>query len=306
MTGTPRLGTRGSPLAMIQARSVAAAMEAARGWPAGHVDIVVIKTSGDRIKDRPLAEVGGKGLWTKEIDSALLRGDVDFSVHSVKDVEAIRPDAIRLSAVMPRTDIEDILIGAASVAAIRAGAIFGTSSPRRAAQMLAARPDLRIVPLRGNVETRLNKLDAGDIDATILSSAGLQRLGLGHIGTAIPFDVMLPAPGQGAIGIECRSDDPAAIELAASIDDAASHAMVLAERAFTRALGGSCHSPVAAMATMEDGQIQLRAEILSEDGKERVRDSAGFAPRDDDAAAALARAMLDAAPPSIRTLFANA
>lgn len=291
---------------MIQARKIASALEVAERWPAGHVEIVPVKTSGDQITDRPLAEVGGKGLWTKELDAALLNGDVDFCVHSMKDVEVVRPAEIRLAAIRPRVYVEDKLIGADSVEGLKQGAVVGTSSPRRAAQLLAARPDLKIVTLRGNVDTRLKKLDAGEVDATILSAAGLHRLGLDHVGTPISFDIMLPAPGQGALGIECRADDSDCMPLLKLLDDAASRAAVLSERAFARALGGSCHSPVAALATVQRGQIHLQAEVLSEDGRERVRDEARFACGDEEAAAALARSMLERAPESIRSLFSAA
>ena len=304
MRRNPRLGTRGSPLAMIQARKVAAALEVAERWPAGHVEIVPITTSGDTILDRPLAEVGGKGLWTKELDVALIGGDVDFTVHSMKDVEVVRPPAIRLAAIRPRVYCQDKLVGAESIDALEQGAVVGTSSPRRTAQLLAARPDLRIVTLRGNVETRLKKLEAGEADATILSAAGLHRLGLDHVGTTIPFDIMLPAPGQGALGIECRADDRDCMQLLKLLDDSASRCVVLAERAFARALGGSCHSPVAALARVDRMQVHLRAEILSADGKERVRDDARFSAGNEDAPAQLARAMLERAGEAIRSLFA--
>lgn len=291
---------------MIQARKVAAALEVAERWPAGHVEIVAIKTSGDRIADRPLAEVGGKGLWTKEIDIALLAGEVDFTVHSMKDVEVVRPPEIRLAAIRPRTHIADKLIGAASLDELKKGAVVGTSSPRRAAQLLAARPDLKIVPLRGNVETRLKKLEDGQVDATILSAAGLHRLRMDDVGVPIPFGTMLPAPGQGALGIECRADDHECMQLLKLLDDSASRCAVLAERAFARALGGSCHSPVAALASVEKSQVRLVAEILSSDGKERVRDEAQFAVADFETPAALARDMLKRSPESIRKLFAGA
>lgn len=306
MRRNPRLGTRGSPLAMIQARKVAAALEVAERWPAGHVEIVPVTTSGDKITDRPLAEVGGKGLWTKELDAALLSGDIDFAVHSMKDVEVVRPAAIRLAAIRPRVHFEDKLIGARSLDELKEGAVVGTSSPRRAAQLLAARPDLKIVTLRGNVETRLKKVEAGEVDATILSAAGLHRLRLDHVGTLIPVEVMLPAPGQGALGIECRADDSECMQLLKLLDDSASRCAVLAERAFARALGGSCDSPVAALATVERMQLRLRAEILSADGKERVRDEARFAVGHDDAPTELARAMLGRAGKAIRSLFAAA
>ena len=291
---------------MIQARKIASALEVVERWPAGHVEIVPIKTSGDKITDRPLAEVDGKALWTKELDAALLAGEIDFAVHSMKDVEAVRPAEIRLAAIRPRIYVQDKLIGADSVADLKQGAMVGTSSPRRTAQLLAARPDLKIVTLRGNVDTRLKKLEAGEVDATVLSAAGLHRLGLDHVGAPIPFDIMLPAPGQGALGIECRADDTDCIQLLKLLDDATSRACVMAERAFARALGGSCHSPVAALATVVHTQVRLTAEILSEDGKERIRDEAEFACGKEDAAEKLARDMLGRAPEAIRSLFAAA
>ena len=306
MAANPRLGTRGSKLALIQARKIASALEVAERWPAGHVEIVPVRTSGDRIIDRPLAEVGGKSLWTKELDVALLAGEVDFCVHSMKDVEVIRPKAIRLAAIRPRVYVEDKLIGADSIANLKEGAVVGTSSPRRAAQLLSARPDLKIVTLRGNVDTRLKKLDAGEVDATVLSAAGLHRLGLDHVGTPIPFDIMLPAPGQGALGIECRADDDECMQLLKLLDDAASRAAVQAERTFARALGGSCHSPVAALATIKQNQVHLVAEILSANGTEKIRDEATFAVGHEEKATDLARAMMERAGEAIRTLFAAA
>jgi hydroxymethylbilane synthase len=306
MAANPRLGTRGSQLALIQARKIASALEVAERWPAGHVEIVPVKTTGDRITDRPLADVGGKALWTKELDAALLAGEVDFCVHSMKDVEVVRPKTIRLAAIRPRVYVEDKLIGANSIDELKEGAVVGTSSPRRAAQLLAVRPDLKIVTLRGNVDTRLKKLDAGEVDATILSAAGLHRLRLDHVGSPIPFDIMLPAPGQGALGIECRADDEECIQLLKLLDDAASRAAVQAERAFARALGGSCHSPVAALATVKQNQVHLTAEILSADGKEKVRGEATFATGHEEKAVELAREMLGRAPEAIRTLFAAA
>ncbi|CAN5175311.1 hydroxymethylbilane synthase [soil metagenome] len=306
MRRNPRLGTRGSPLAMIQARKIASALEVVERWPAGHVEIVPIVTSGDRIADRPLADVGGKGLWTKEIDAALLAGDVDFAVHSMKDVEVVRPVEIRLAAIRPRVYLQDKLIGAASLDELRQGAVVGTSSPRRAAQLLAARPDLKIVPIRGNVETRIKKLEAGEVDATILSAAGLHRLRLDHFGVLLPLEVMLPAPGQGALGVECRADANDCMQFLKMLDDSASRCAVMAERAFARELGGSCHTPIAALATMDHMKVRLRAEILSEDGKERVRDEISFAGSDERPPMKLAREMLERAPESIRGLFATA
>lgn len=305
MHRNPRLGTRGSPLAMIQARKIASALEVAERWPAGHVEIVPITTSGDRIADRPLAEVGGKGLWTKELDSALLESEVDFNVHSMKDVEVVRPARIRLAAIRPRVYLQDKLIGADSLDELKDGAVVGTSSPRRAAQLLAARPDLKVVPIRGNVDTRLKKLEAGEVDATILSAAGLHRLRLDHIGSPIPLDIMLPAPGQGALGVECRADDSDCVHSLKMLDDSESRCAVMAERAFARALGGSCYSPVAALATVERMEVHLRAEILSPDGKERVRDEIRFKSGREEEPAKLARRMLEGAPDTIRKLFAS-
>jgi hydroxymethylbilane synthase len=298
-----RLGTRGSPLALAQARKVAAAIETAQRWPADYVEIVPIKTTGDRIQDRPLAEAGGKGLWTKELDQALLAGEVDFCVHSMKDVESERPEAIHIAALRPRGDYRDRLIGAPSIAELRQGARVGTSSPRRAAQLLHLRPDLEIVPLRGNVETRLAKVKAGEVEATLLASAGLKRLGLEQVGTAIPVEQLLPAPAQGALGVECRTDDNRTQSVLTTINNQITFSAVMAERAFTRALGASCHSPVAALCLLDDGELRLRAQLYSEDGREMIEDKAVFECGDEDSPEALAARMLDRAPDSIRRLF---
>ena len=282
---------------------VAAALEAAHSWPAGTVIILPVKTSGDRIQDRPLAEVGGKALWTKELDLALLAGETDCSVHSMKDVESERPEALAIAAMLPRADVRDRLIGAASIDDLRHGAVVGTSSPRRAAQLKRLRPDLQIVSIRGNVDTRLGKLAGSEVDATLLAAAGLDRLDRPDVGHPIEIAEMLPAPAQGAIGIECRSDDAKTSALIAAIDDAATHAAVLAERAFTRALGGTCHSPVAALARIEGDEIAFSGEIFSADGQERVGSTARFPVGDLDAPAALARRMMAEAPEAIRILF---
>ena len=229
----------------------AAALMAAHGWPREAIRIVTVTTSGDRIQDRALAEIGGKALWTKELDRALLDGEIDCAVHSMKDVETIRPDAIRIAAMLPRAAVEDRLIGAPSIAALRQGAIIGTSSPRRAAQLKALRPDLRTTLLRGNVATRLARVEAGEIDATLLAAAGLNRLGQSETGATIPVETMLPAVSQGAVGIECRADDARAQALLAAIDDAATTRCVRAERALllapaTRRLPRSRARPMAA------------------------------------------------------------
>jgi hydroxymethylbilane synthase len=300
-----RLGSRGSPLALAQAAMTRAALIAAHGWPDEAVRIVTITTSGDRIQDRALAELGGKALWTKELDRALLDGEIDCAVHSMKDVETIRPARIALAAMLPRAAVEDRLIGAPSIDALKDGALIGTSSPRRAAQLKALRPDLRTTLLRGNVATRLARVEAGDVDATLLAAAGLNRLGQGDVGATIPVETMLPAAAQGAVGIECRADDARARALLAAIDDAATHLCVLAERAFLLGLGGNCHSPVAALATFGAGGLDLRAQILSEDGSEQVCAAAGLpgGMGDAEAAQALAAHMLERASPRLRALF---
>lgn len=297
-----RLGTRGSSLALAQAGQVAAAIVAAHGWPGAAIEIVIVKTTGDRVQDRPLAEIGGKGLWTKELDRALIAGELHFCVHSMKDVESERPPALRIAAMLPRADVRDRLVGAPSIDALKAGAIVGTSSPRRAAQLLRSRPDLKVVPIRGNVETRLNKVAGGAVDATLLAAAGLDRLGL-DAGTPVPVDLCLPAPGQAAIGVECRADDHDTIGLLAAINHADTSDCVAAERAFTRALGATCASPVAALALLDGESLHLRAEIFSGDGRAMVADEARFGRSDLAPAEALARAMLGRSPPEIRSLF---
>ena len=304
MTQRPfTIGTRGSPLALTQAHLVAAALEKAHGWPEGTVVILPVKTSGDKIQDRPLAEVGGKALWTKELDLALLAGETDCSVHSMKDVESERPDTLTIAAMLMRADVRDRLIGATSIAALPPAAVVGTSSPRRAAQLRRLRPDLRTMPIRGNVDTRLAKCEAGEVDATILAAAGLDRLGRGEAGNTLEINEMLPAPGQGAIGIESRTDDAMTAGLLRAIDHLSTHEAVLAERAFCRALGGTCHSPIAAHATVHGEEIELSCEILSEDGSERVADRISFAVGDLEAPANLARAMLAKASLELRRLF---
>ena len=297
-----RLGTRGSPLALAQARKIAAAIETAQRWPDGWVQIVEIKTTGDKVQDRPLAEIGGKALWTKELDRALMEGEVDFCVHSMKDVESERPREIHLAAVRPRGDVRDRIIGAESIEKLNQGARVGTSSPRRAAQLLRMRPDLQIVPIRGNVETRLKKVETGEVDATLLASAGLKRLEI-DAGTAIPTEVMLPAPGQAVIGMECRTNDTRTQSVLSTVSNGITFNCVMAERAFTRALGGTCHSPVAAFCAFEDGDLRLRAQLFSEDGIDMVEGRAVMDCGDDSPAEELARSLLAEAPESIRRLF---
>jgi len=297
-----RLGTRGSPLALAQARNVAAAIETAQRWPDGWVQIVEIKTTGDKVQDRPLAEIGGKGLWTKELDRALLEGEVDFCVHSMKDVESVRPKEIHIAAVRPRGDVRDRIVGAGSIDELKKGAVVGTSSPRRKAQLLRLRPDLKIVNLRGNVETRLKAVQSGKIDATLMSAAGLKRLDISE-GTAIPAEIILPAPGQAVIGIECRSNDTRTQSVLTTINNQITYDCVMAERAFTRTLGAACASPVAAFCVLEDGDLRMRAQLFSEDGSEMVEDRAVFDCGDVKTPAALAKALLERAPEAVRRLF---
>jgi len=297
-----RLGTRGSALALAQARKVASAIEAAQRWPEGWVEIVTITTTGDNVQDRPLAEIGGKALWTKELDRALLDGEVDFCVHSMKDVESIRPAEIHIAAVRPRGDVRDRLVGAESIDKLKQAAVVGTSSPRRAAQLRRLRPDIRIVPIRGNVETRLKKVELGEVDATLLASAGLKRLEI-DAGTAIPTEVILPAPGQAVIGMECRANDTRTQSVLTTVNHDITFSCVMAERAFTRALGATCHSPVAAFCAFEDGDLRMRAQLFSEDGSDMVEDRASFECGDNAEAERLAHSLLSSAPDSIRRLF---
>ncbi|HUP66658.1 MAG TPA: hydroxymethylbilane synthase [Sphingomicrobium sp.] len=299
-----RLGTRGSPLALAQARKVASAIEAAQRWPDGWVQIVEITTTGDKVQDRPLAEIGGKALWTKELDRALLADEVDFCVHSMKDVESVRPKEIHIAAVRPRGDVRDRIVGAESIDALKQGAVVGTSSPRRAAQLLRLRPDLKIVPIRGNVETRLRKVEEGEIDATLLASAGLKRLGI-DAGSAIPTEIVLPAPGQAVIGMECRTNDTRTQSVLSTVNNGITYSCVMAERAFTRALGATCASPVAAFCVLEDGDLRMRAQLFSEDGRELVEDRAAFDCDDSKTPEGLAHDMLAKAPESIRRLFSG-
>ncbi len=293
-----RIGTRGSPLALAQANMVAAALRAAHGWVEAAIELVPITTSGDVIQDRPLAEVGGKALWTKELDRCLAEGRTDLSVHSMKDVETIRPDALVIAAMLPRADTRDRLIGADSLASLPEGARVGTSSPRRSAQLLARRPDLAIGMIRGNVQTRLAKLEAGEFDATLLAAAGLDRLGI-DIGT--PLDDFLPAPAQGAVGVEILAIRDDLRPVLTAIDDGDTHICVSAERAFLAALGGDCRSAVAARARCTADGVRLEAEILSADGREVHAGATepGGSP------AALARMLLERASPALRAMFAR-
>jgi hydroxymethylbilane synthase len=301
-----RLGTRRSPLALAQAEEARARLIAAHSLSEADVELVTVTATGDRIQDRPLAEIGGKALWTKELDAALLSGEIDFAVHSAKDVETLRPREIAIAAILPREDVRDVLVGAASIAALPQGARVGTSAPRRAAQLLHARPDCLVVPFRGNVATRLAKLAAGEADATFLAAAGLNRLGETGTGHPLAVEEWLPAPGQAAIALECRAEDRTTRALLAAVDHAPSRAAVLAERALLAALGGNCHSPVAVLSIAEGAGLTMRAALFSPDGAERTYREARFDAGDEDGPARLADELLSSAVPAITVHFTGA
>ena len=265
------IGTRGSPLALWQAGHVRARLIEANHLAEGAVELTAITTSGDRLKDKPLRDFGGKGLFTKEIDEALLGGAVDLAVHSMKDLPTDLPQGLRVAAVLPRGDVRDAFISAkaSSLAELPPGSVVGTSSLRRAAQMKRLRPDLRIVDFRGNVETRLKKLAEGRADATLLALAGLERLGLAsHATSILSTEEMLPAVAQGAIGVTCRSDDAKTRALLEKLDDPASATTVACERAFLARLDGSCKTPIAGLAEIDEGILRFRGMILMPDGSE--------------------------------------
>ena len=290
---------------MAQAEEARARLCAAHGWFADAVELVPVLASGDKIQDRPLAEIGGKALWTRELDQWLGEGLIDAAVHSLKDVETWRPDRLALAAILPRADKRDVLIGAASLMALPEGAVIGTSAPRRAAQALHARPDCRVVTFRGNVATRLAKLAAGEADATFLAAAGLERLGQSGTGHALDAAEWLPAPAQGAIAIECRSDDARTREWLAAIDHAPSRAEVIAERALLAALGGNCHSPVAVLCDLGGTMLAMRAALFSPDGAERIDGAATFAAGDAEGPERLAADLLQRATAGIAVHFAG-
>jgi hydroxymethylbilane synthase len=268
---TIRIGTRGSPLALAQAAEVRARLETAHGAGRHTFEIRAIKTTGDRIQDRPLAEAGGKGLFTKELEEALLNGEIDLAVHSMKDMPTVLPARLTIACLLQREDVRDAFIShkAPSLADLPAGAVVATSSLRRQAQVLHLRPDLKVVPMRGNVETRLRKLKDRVADATLLACAGLKRLGLiDRITSAIPTDDMLPAVAQGAIGVEMRDGDMLMAELLAPINDQPTALAVAAERAFLAQLDGSCRTPIAGLAELTGDRLVFRGMILTTDGRE--------------------------------------
>lgn len=245
-----------------------AAIKAAHNLPDDAVVLVPMLATGDKIQDRPLAEIGGKALWTKELERALIDDQIDIAVHSMKDVETVRADIFYIAAMLPRADVRDRLIGAASLDDLKHGARVGTSSPRRAAQLQRARPDVRIVPLRGNVATRLAHIENGDADATLLAAAGLDRLGMHNVGAPLPLSQFLPAASQGAVCIDRLTSRNELVPFLAAINDVDTFVAVNAERALLEALGGNCHSPIAALAQVEGSQIRLKGEVFTADGRE--------------------------------------
>jgi hydroxymethylbilane synthase len=267
MKNLMRIGTRGSQLALWQARWVRQAIE--KQWPEIKTELTIIKTTGDKITDVPLAKVGGKGLFVKEIEEALMDGRIDLAVHSMKDMPAELPHGLCISAVPERENPLDALISNNNISLdqLPRGARVGTSSLRRASQLLHRRPDLNIRTLRGNLDTRLKKLSGGDLDAIVLAAAGLRRLGLRHlITTVLDPDIMLPAVGQGALCIESRTHDSHTSQIVTSLDHAATHLSVMAERAFLHRLEGGCQVPIAAFATLENEQLALNGLVAEVDG----------------------------------------
>ena len=268
-----RIGTRGSPLALAQAVETRTKLMTAWDWPEEAFEVVVIQTSGDRIQDRPLRLVGGKGLFTKEIEEQLLDGSIDIAVHSMKDMPTAQPDGLVLDTYLLREDVRDAFVSPStdSIASLTQGARVGSSSLRRRAQLMHVRPDLDVVEFRGNVQTRLKKLAEGVASCTFLAMAGLNRLNMAHIATlAIEPEDMLPAVAQGAIGIERRSNDSVTAALLEPLHHAGTGQRLAAERAFLAALDGSCETPIAGLAILEGSELLLRGEVLRPDGSEKL------------------------------------
>ncbi|MEO1563551.1 MAG: hydroxymethylbilane synthase [Pseudomonadota bacterium] len=273
MSETIKIGTRGSPLALAQAHETRSRLMAAQALPADAFEIVVIKTTGDAILDRPLGEIGGKGLFTKEIEEQLLGGQIDLAVHSMKDMPVDQPTGLMMACYLPREDVRDAFVSVkyGSIAELPKGARLGTSSLRRRAQILNRRPDLKLVEFRGNVQTRMRKLNEDVADATFLAMAGLNRLDMVSVArSAIETDDILPAVAQGAIGIECREGDTRILEMLAKINHGPTTDRLRAERAFLRKLDGSCQTPIAGLAEIDGDKMCLRGEILRPDGSEAV------------------------------------
>ena len=268
-----RIGTRGSPLALAQARETRTRLMAAHDLPEAAFEIVVVQTTGDRVQDRALAEIGGKGLFTKEIEEGLAEDRLDIAVHSMKDMPTVLPDGLAITALLPREDVRDAFISHrhAGIAELPEAAVVGTSSLRRRAQLLHRRPDLRVAEFRGNVQTRMRKLAEGVAEATFLACAGLRRLGMeAEIKAPIEPEEMLPAVAQGAIGIESRSGDEATLALLAAVHDGSTGVRLEAERAFLAGLDGSCRTPIGGLAMIEGETLWLRGEIIRPDGSERL------------------------------------
>lgn len=296
-----KIGTRGSPLALAQAHETRSRLMAAFDLPEEAFAIVVIKVTGDAIQDRPLKEIGGKGLFTREIEEALLDGSIDIAVHSMKDMPVDQPEGLILDTYLPREDVRDafISLGQGGLADLPRGATVGTSSLRRRAQLLHRRPDLKLVEFRGNVQTRLRKLSEGVAEATFLAMAGLNRLHMSDVPrVAISTDEMLPAVAQGAIGIERRIDDTVTADLLTAIHHGPTGQRLAAERAFLGALDGSCETPIGGLAELDGGILRLRGEILRTDGS-RVLADAGEAPIEDgpELGREMARRLLEQAGP---------
>jgi hydroxymethylbilane synthase len=270
-----KLGTRGSPLALAQAHETRDRLSAAFNLPLEAFEIVVIKTTGDRVTDRPLKEIGGKGLFTREIEEAMLSGEIDIAVHSMKDMPVLQPEGLVLDTYLPREDVRDAFVSphVTALPELEPGAKVGTSSLRRKAQVLVKYPHLEVVEFRGNVQTRLKKLDDGVAACTFLAMAGLNRLDRADVATAaIPPDVMLPALAQGAIGIERRADDTRTADMLTAIHDEVTGQRLAAERAFLAALDGSCETPIGGLAELDGGTLRLRGEVLRPDGSEALGD----------------------------------
>jgi hydroxymethylbilane synthase len=298
---TIRIGTRGSPLALAQAREVQSRLATAHDLRLDDLPIVEIRTSGDRIQDRPLSEVGGKGLFTKEIEEALYANTIDIAVHSMKDLETVMPPGLEIAAVLEREDVRDAFISLQyeSLEDVPKGAVIGTSSLRRRAQIRHLRPDLEVVEFRGNVQTRLKKLQDGVADATFLACAGLNRLGQsGRITSALPTTDMLPAVGQGAIAVQMRADDNDLAAQLSALDHAPTSTCVGVERAFLRQLDGSCRTPIAGLAELCGAAIVFRGEILAVDGSRRFETSftCAAAEAEDRASTAAAELLAEAGP----------
>lgn len=299
-----KIGTRGSPLALAQAYETRSRLMAAHGLPEDAFEIVVIKTSGDNAAliaaDKPLKELGGKGLFTKEIEEAMVAGAIDIAVHSMKDMPTLQPEGLVLDCYLPREDVRDAFVspGHASLADLPQGAVVGTSSLRRRAQLAHRRPDLKLVEFRGNVQTRMKKLEAGLAEATFLAMAGLNRLGLNAVARgAIEPEEMLPAVAQGCIGIERRLADTRVAALLAPIHHAPTGLRLAAERAFLLTLDGSCETPIAGLAMLEGETLWLRGEILRPDGSEAIAgEIRGPASEGAGLGAELARQLLGRAP----------